>query len=236
MSEKLRGGSPLDDAEIARLYQESATEEPPTALDDAIRAAARREAGSGPRRIGSPFSRSWVVPASAAAVLVLGVGLVSVMQHSAPELASPAAPATLATKKEASGAGMIGQVTNLAERREPPADAEAQAAEQPPVASPAESLAVRSLDQPSAEPSRQKSLRTAATPAPVAVEEAVREQDEDAGAADERLLRIRTLLDENRNAEALDAWIEFRERYPDYSVDADLSERLEALEKEIGER
>lgn len=52
MNERPREGNPVDeptDPELARLYRELAREEPPAHLDAAVRAAARREAGTRPR-------------------------------------------------------------------------------------------------------------------------------------------------------------------------------------------
>lgn len=75
------------DAGLAALYRASAQDEPPPALDDAIRAAARRGVSSKPRLAGSPFSRSWRVPMSIAAVLVLCVSLVMLMREEESEVA-----------------------------------------------------------------------------------------------------------------------------------------------------
>lgn len=64
---------------LAKRYREAANESPPARLDAAIRAAARREAGAGPR----PLSRlrAWRVPVSLAAVLVLSATLVLMMRE-----------------------------------------------------------------------------------------------------------------------------------------------------------
>jgi hypothetical protein len=87
---------PEHDARLATLYRAAAQKEPPAALDDAIRAAARRAVSSRPRLAGTPFRRSWRVPMSIAAVIVLCVSLVTLMREEAPEIAEPppaAAPA-----------------------------------------------------------------------------------------------------------------------------------------------
>ena len=76
------------DPRLARLYQAAVGEEPPAALDAAILAAARREVGARPQAAGergSPSApvlrqkRSWYVPLSLAAVLVLSVSVVIVV-------------------------------------------------------------------------------------------------------------------------------------------------------------
>lgn len=77
------------DAKLAALYRAAARDEPPPALDDAIRAAARREVGARPRHAGSSFIRSWRVPLSIAAVIVVSVSLVTLMREEAPEVAQP---------------------------------------------------------------------------------------------------------------------------------------------------
>lgn len=79
MSEYNRTGNPMDDPRLARLYREAAREEPPVRLDAAILAAAHRDAGAGPRLLGSAWLRSWRLPVSIAAVVALSVSLVTLM-------------------------------------------------------------------------------------------------------------------------------------------------------------
>ena len=73
-----------DDRELDQLLSETAglrqryrasSEEPPAAIDDAIRAAARREVSARPRLAGSPFGGSWRVPFSIAALVVVSATL-----------------------------------------------------------------------------------------------------------------------------------------------------------------
>ena len=99
------------DAHLARLLEAAAREEPPVALDAAIRAAARREvnarpqiasqtAGGGGGEAGLPqlrAKRNWYVPVSIAAVLVMSASLVTIVQQEkGDELAQPprSAPAS----------------------------------------------------------------------------------------------------------------------------------------------
>ena len=56
-------------------YRESSVDEPSATVDDAIRAAARREVSARPRLAGSPFSASWRIPLSIAAVVLVSVTL-----------------------------------------------------------------------------------------------------------------------------------------------------------------
>ena len=67
------------DETLAKIYRAAANESAPARLDAAIRAAARREAGAGPR----PLSRlrAWRVPVSLAAMLVLSATLVLMMRE-----------------------------------------------------------------------------------------------------------------------------------------------------------
>jgi hypothetical protein len=102
MSEKLSSDRERD-AKLAALYRAAAQDEPPAALDDAIRAAARRAVSSKPRLKVSLFNRSWGVPVSIAAVIVLSVSMVAVMREEAPELVEPPradAPAVGADRKQ----------------------------------------------------------------------------------------------------------------------------------------
>lgn len=89
MSESFRDDGTERDAGLTALYRAAAREEPPAALDDTIRAAARRAVSSRPQRVSSPFVRSWRVPLSIAAVMLLTVSLVTVMREEAPEIMLP---------------------------------------------------------------------------------------------------------------------------------------------------
>lgn len=89
MSEIFRDDGVGRDAKLAALYRAAAREEPPPALDDAIRAAARRAVASRPQRVSPSFIRSWRLPLSIAAVMILTVSLVTVMREEAPEIMFP---------------------------------------------------------------------------------------------------------------------------------------------------
>src|SRR5687767_11389379 len=86
MSVMSRGDGDRDE-ELASLYG-SVRDEPPHALDEAIRAAAHRAVGAGPRLANARFRR-WHVPVSIAAVVVLSASLVVLMREEAPELVEP---------------------------------------------------------------------------------------------------------------------------------------------------
>ena len=94
-----------NDPQLTALYRAGADAGPPGHLDDAIRAAARREVAAGPRRHGL---RRWSVPVSLAAVVVLSVTVATMMRERGadrPEtlaLPPPAEPpAAAAAKRDA---------------------------------------------------------------------------------------------------------------------------------------
>ena len=67
---------------LRQQYHVASQEEPPTRLDEAIRAAARREVRARPLTIGPGFGASWRIPASIAAVVVVSVTVaVMVSRH-----------------------------------------------------------------------------------------------------------------------------------------------------------
>ncbi len=66
------------DEQLAALYRAGADAGPTVHLDDAIRAAARREVAAGPRRAGP---HRWTMPLSLAAVIVLSVTVVTMMRE-----------------------------------------------------------------------------------------------------------------------------------------------------------
>jgi outer membrane biosynthesis protein TonB len=75
---------------VSQKYRELGAEAPPRALDDAILAAARREAGSRPGLPGRAGRRRWYAPLATAAVLVLAVAVALNMQRESPEIVSTA--------------------------------------------------------------------------------------------------------------------------------------------------
>lgn len=72
----------LDGAsDISHAYKRQAREQAPRRVDDAILAASRKAVNSRPKIAFSPFSSTWQVPVSLAAVLVLSIGLVFTLQE-----------------------------------------------------------------------------------------------------------------------------------------------------------
>ncbi|NKB36746.1 MAG: hypothetical protein GKR93_06170 [Gammaproteobacteria bacterium] len=67
--------------DLSAIFRSGSKEEPALHVDDAIRAASRRELGTGPDYACSPFASKWQVPLSLAAVLVLSVSVFLTMQQ-----------------------------------------------------------------------------------------------------------------------------------------------------------
>ena len=65
----------IPDAALSRLYKVAATAEPPSALDNAILAAARAEISSASHRAQRPWWQLWAVPFTAFATVVLTVSV-----------------------------------------------------------------------------------------------------------------------------------------------------------------
>jgi hypothetical protein len=75
-----------DDLDAAsKAYRAAPQDEPPAALDDAIRAAARRAVQAGPRPAGTPFMRRWQLPLAAAASVTLAVSVLFVTLDEHPD-------------------------------------------------------------------------------------------------------------------------------------------------------
>ena len=93
-----------DLAMTSRDYKNAGADAPPPAMDDAIRAAARRAVKSQPRVIGKSWISRWSAPISAAALVVLAVSVGFIAIEEQPELAPaplkeairPKAPAPVA--------------------------------------------------------------------------------------------------------------------------------------------
>jgi hypothetical protein len=112
------------DSRLDRLYREAERSAPAAHLDAAILAAARREVGARPRSL-SETARRWRVPVSIAALVVLSVSLVTLVQREDRDelaLMTPGPPAASKPPQAAAPA--------------PPAPAQP-AAEKPPAEAPA---------------------------------------------------------------------------------------------------
>ena len=112
---------------VSRAYRAARAHEnasPPAALDDAIRAAARRAVKAVPQPVGNSWLRRWTPPLAVAAVVVLSVSVVFVAVEERPELAPasvqkitlarPTAPATSSSTTNGPGAIAAKEKTVLA--------------------------------------------------------------------------------------------------------------------------
>ncbi|MGH8616694.1 MAG: hypothetical protein ACREUW_03320 [Burkholderiales bacterium] len=94
MSERPDPQDVARDPALDAAYREGARDEPPARLDDAIRAAARREVGARPQSAGGGGFKAWRVPVSIAAMLVIGVSVVTLVREEHPEVLQATPPAT----------------------------------------------------------------------------------------------------------------------------------------------
>lgn len=227
----------LRDTELSRLYRESDRAEPPSALDEAILAAARAAVMPAPRRRSG--WRAWMLPMSLAATLVLTVSLTLVVQQeqelervgaeapppsavpskpAEPEAAAPVVrqeKAAAAVEKKAAVPPSGPKQEEARRQAEPlarPAAAEAPAA--PAVAGPPP-MAAPSPAPPAADAleSRAKavgSLRKEAARAAVA------------RTPEQWLEEIRQLKSQGKEREAAESLAAFRQAYPDYRLPEDL--------------
>jgi outer membrane biosynthesis protein TonB len=207
-----------DDPKVSRKYRELGAEEPPRALDDAILAAASRQA--------RPWTRRWAIPLSLAAVVMLSVTVTLRLQHEQPGIESPMpqvkakepVPATPAPVAEAQPRPKVEvQQKKSVARKEPEPFANAM---QDKVAA----------DKPS-------TVAAAAAPAPAAAQMSALRRDARAAefntagalaATPERELeRIAELRKQGLHDEADKALAEFRKRYPDYTIPEAMRLRVE---------
>jgi resuscitation-promoting factor RpfA len=86
---------------LARAYRDSAPDEPPTALDDAIRAAARRAVNARPQSLRKSWYSRFSGQLAIAAVMVLTVSITMVLVNEQPELAPPPVQKALAPRATA---------------------------------------------------------------------------------------------------------------------------------------
>lgn len=214
-----------DESRASRAYRGLPREEPPAGLDDAIRAAARREAQSHPAPLVAPTGRrKWYFPLAAAAVIVLAVAVTSQVEREQPDPMQGAAP--LAKEEQASEPRPEPKVQ---EALKPEARLRSQVEKRP-------SREDFSRDRPAR--SEAPAAQAAAAP-PAVAPSAPAKRQQAAGALAERSLmkqaatpegeleRIAALRRDGKDEEADRALAEFRKRYPDYRIEPAMLEKVE---------
>ncbi len=226
-----------NDSELSRAYKEAAGEKPPAALDAAILQEARRAVDHGGRVARGPFARTWLVPASLAAVLLLTVGLVTFVSRESGEAPSPA------------GAPRRALEADRLQSQQPRSKLEAQAPAAPLAEEPAlmmqQKVPAEKKAAPAPPPAKMRTDAPASvTPAMVPAEstermrardEVGRQSKEDkreqrppaaltatemrALSPEEWLERIVQLRDQGKHDEADTSLAAFKKRYPDYPIE-----------------
>src|SRR6266850_2081567 len=235
-------------SDLSGRYRAGSTEEPRAHLDAAIFAAARREVAR------SRFTRNWHLPASIAAVLVIGVSLALMTSEIGDPLPPVDKSAGVATDKakQAAPAPRPGIERESRPSRERSAGTDREAdTRQNLAAERADSVAAApSVAAPTSAPASPP-LEAAATVEPVAEQkialadparekratgalrkEATPSPAAPADAPGEWLKRIGDLLRNGKTAQAREQLAEFRKHYPDYRLPETLRE-LEVSVKAI---
>jgi hypothetical protein len=203
------------DEEVSRRYRELDAEEPPPALDAAIRAHARRA-------VEARSTRPWYFSLAAAAVLVLAVALTWNVEREAPDMvavtsAPPAAPVEKAEEKAEAPAAPAPQP---ARRRAVKPKVEDSAGERELAKQQAPAAEMRA-DQAQPRPPQSQPQLGAAARSEVMRQQAFAETPE------QWLERIAKLRAEGKHDEADKALAEFRKRYPDFRISEETLKKVE---------
>jgi hypothetical protein len=194
-----------DESRASRAYRDLPREEPPARLDDAIRAAARREARSHPAPLVVPTGRrKWYFPLAAAAVIVLAVAVTSQVEREQPDPMQAAAPqAKEEPTPERQAAPKVQQAAKPERRLRAQAESEA---------------------RPSREDFSRDRLARNEAPRSMAAPEAALAKQASPEAALERIAELRR---QGKDAEADRALVEFRKGYPGYRIAPAMLEKVE---------
>jgi len=193
-------GMKQDDDKIRELYRQSASEQPPAHVDDAILAASRKAVLSRPRSA-APFSGRWQLPASLAAVVVVAVLLVPLLQQEPRDSEVPV-PAAVAPRDTAVSAPPALMRQKIAEPKKEKARLQKDVA---PAREESEKLEAV-LEEDALSTGRARSAAVAEVP-------------------DQWLKRIEALIEKKNEQEAVAELREFIRQYPEYP----LPPALEAL-------
>jgi hypothetical protein len=233
------------DPKVSAAYRELGDAEPPRALDDAILAAARREAGARPGFAGRASPQRWYAPLATAAVLVLAVALTLHTRVEGPALEAPAPVVQVPAKPTADVVAKAAPESARPKAAAPAKSAEPRAFVPDPAPPAAPTPAIEPLAQvpaarqaasaagaaaPAADerPGRADLARDRARPLAAAESMAKRAEAPALVETPERELeRIADLRRQERHEEADKALAEFRKRHPDFRIPDALRERVE---------
>lgn len=205
---------------ISDLYRQAPPLEPPRRLDDAILRAARQSVATRRR------PRRWAVPASMAALLVLGVGLVRLTlqeipqalhssERELPQALHPAdSPTPASIAPERSVGGIRGEAKERAAKTDADVGLSAPAAPLHDAVAPPTTRPAREAPAQASEP-LPHSLQRQLSETP---EEEARRPYNEVRAADQWLETIAALRKQGRVEEAQASWAAFRRQYPHYPV------------------
>jgi len=185
-------GMNQDDDKISDLYRQSASEQPPAHVDEAILAASRKAVSAKPSV--APFSGRWQLPASLAAVVVVAVLLVPLLQQESRDTEVPV-PSAVAPRDTAVSSPPALMRQKVAEPKKHKARLQKDAA-----------------------PAREESEKLEAVLAEDALSVGRTRSAFVAEAPDQWLKRIEALIEKKNEQEAVAELREFVLQYPEYPL------------------
>jgi hypothetical protein len=209
-----------EDPKISQRYRELPPEEPSSAVDAAILAAARRAAETRPAPLVVPSGRRrWYFPLAAAAIIVLAVAVTIHVEREQPdpEIALPPVTAPESPKEEQAVQAQRDGVQAQPQPAPVPAPASPPVAQQPGVTSGTQEA--RQADA-AAERRRSEVEQAPAAAARPLAKLAVE-------LPEQWLERIAELRKQGKHEEADEALAEFRRAYPDYRLSDAMLENVE---------